>query len=1091
MISQPIDTLELQRYLNQLYPDPPPDAWQVVSWLVAKDVLRSQWFRVAQRDDAARFIVQQAQHYDVYIGLGLRHPHCSAYPGTRGTSQDIYAISGLWIEFDHKGGVHTAQYLPTPEELRAFIRSLPFRFSLLVDSTGGHHGYALFKEPWILDTPVEQEAAALLLQRFQRTIQAQAAEHGWKIDYTADLARVLRPAGTLNHKSGTPRLVTILHEDAIRYNPSELADAPWLATIEDTYTPSVGNGEFPATRLEPIIDGCAWLKHCRNDATTLSEPEWYAMLGIVGRCEDGEQIAHTWSSPYPSYTQGETARKLQHALAAAGPRTCSAIRFHLGADSSCRTCQHWGKIKSPIVLGMPPSSRFIPSQRSHNGAMSAARPGQAAQQALDVAETAKQVAATLLCALPTCADDAKEDAILDALPALAPLDALAWMRLKRHLKAAVPALNLNDLERARKELRRTAAQQSAARAPGSSQAELAATLAEDYAGQFAYDLRRQAWIAYDNGLWKPLETERVTQHIIPFMDDVLQGQYTWYELSGVEHLLRTRLAQTLTLETSGWLPFRNGALHLETMALHSHSPERPFTWQLPHHYDPQATCPKTQAWMHEVVGDAHDQVQVLRAYAKAVVTRRVELQRYMETIGPGGTGKGTYTRLLQALVGLENTVATELKHLEANRFELSSLRGKALLMVTDAERYSGPVNALKAITGQDFVRMEEKFKAQRTEIAPVMVVVSANEPIQSADYTSGLVRRRLSMVFRHRPSTPRDLLTWKDGAWQGELATEIPGVLNWVLALPDAQMEALLQQTTETVPSLQETWVCSLVDTNPLAEWANQALILDARQDAQGKPLAAVNVGRAHKIDRTNDYEHQDTWLYPHYRAWVDDTGGKPLSSRRFTGLLKDLFENQLRLKGVEHRDDNKGSRFYSIRFRTSSDADEPLLITKHPPPVTDGTPTVTEEPRTSDGCDVCDGFLHRLYGHLPTPCTPLSLPQGVGVSREGNCNNPAHTSHTSLVRGASVTAPVPPVTEPLSEGGVTVGAWVLPLSADGVIIPDSEFSPPYLVSKIEQGSDGVLYAQFVETEKYWPLAQCVRAASQVPEPTGVDEVMI
>ena len=43
-----------------------------------------------------------------------------------------------------------------------------------------------------------------------------------------------------------------------------------------------------------------------------------------------------------------------------------------------------------------------------------------------------------------------------------------------------------------------------------------------------------------------------------------------------------------------------------------------------------------------------------------------------------------------ALVGCENTVATELKHLEANRFELSQLRGKVLMVITDAERYSGP-----------------------------------------------------------------------------------------------------------------------------------------------------------------------------------------------------------------------------------------------------------------------------------------------------------------------------------------------------------------------------------------------------------------
>ena len=122
-----------------------------------------------------------------------------------------------------------------------------------------------------------------------------------------------------------------------------------------------------------------------------------------------------------------------------------------------------------------------------------------------------------------------------------------------------------------------------------------------------------------------------------------------------------------------------------------------------------------------------------------------------------------------------------------------------------------------------------------------------------------------------------------------------------MLALPDAQMEALLQQTSTLVPSLQATWASSLVDTNPLAEWANQALIRDDRRDPQGKSLAVVNVGRAHKRDQTHAYEHQDRWLYPHYRAWVDDTGGKPLSSRRFTGLLRDLLDNQLCLDGVVH----------------------------------------------------------------------------------------------------------------------------------------------------------------------------------------------
>src|ERR1700675_978140 len=136
----------VQHYIALLYPDPPLDAWLVVSWLVTHDAFRSQWFKIAQADDAARCIVEQARRYNVYVGLGLRHPDCTPEEHTRGSSDDVYVLPGLWIELDHNAGVHSAQNLPTPDELLAFIEALPFRFSLLVDSGGGYHAYVLFKE---------------------------------------------------------------------------------------------------------------------------------------------------------------------------------------------------------------------------------------------------------------------------------------------------------------------------------------------------------------------------------------------------------------------------------------------------------------------------------------------------------------------------------------------------------------------------------------------------------------------------------------------------------------------------------------------------------------------------------------------------------------------------------------------------------------------------------------------------------------------------------------------------------------------------------------------------------------------------------
>jgi hypothetical protein len=106
----------------------------------------------------------------------------------------------------------------------------------------------------------------------------------------------------------------------------------------------------PPAHVQPILAGCAWLRHTRDDAATLQEPDWYGMLTVVGRCEDGEQIAHAWSAPHPEYIPEDTADKLTRALTETGPATCVYIRNELEA-TACLTCPHWGRITSPIVLG--------------------------------------------------------------------------------------------------------------------------------------------------------------------------------------------------------------------------------------------------------------------------------------------------------------------------------------------------------------------------------------------------------------------------------------------------------------------------------------------------------------------------------------------------------------------------------------------------------------------------------------------------------------------------------------------------------------------------------------------------------------------
>jgi uncharacterized protein (DUF927 family) len=110
--------------------------------------------------------------------------------------------------------------------------------------------------------------------------------------------------------------------------------------------------EFPLAQIHPIHQGCSWLEHCEHDARSLPEPEWHAMLSILGRCEDGENLAHEWSKPYKGYSEQETEKKLIHAVEDAGPVTCQRV-WELTGGTYCKGCEVWGAITSPINLGTP------------------------------------------------------------------------------------------------------------------------------------------------------------------------------------------------------------------------------------------------------------------------------------------------------------------------------------------------------------------------------------------------------------------------------------------------------------------------------------------------------------------------------------------------------------------------------------------------------------------------------------------------------------------------------------------------------------------------------------------------------------------
>jgi hypothetical protein len=194
-----------------------------------KPWLRSVWLDLAQVSlaQAAEIAATRGQKATVYAGVALQRPDSRPDSAHRSTNAGAYVVPGLWFDLDLAYGQHAASALPaTDDEALDFLRTLPAPPSLIIHSGGGLYGWWLFREPFLIATEQDREAIATLSKRFTATLVQAGNLRGWTLDAVHDLARVLRPPGTINWKYGTP--VELLHEGAERYNPS---DFDWLVEL--------------------------------------------------------------------------------------------------------------------------------------------------------------------------------------------------------------------------------------------------------------------------------------------------------------------------------------------------------------------------------------------------------------------------------------------------------------------------------------------------------------------------------------------------------------------------------------------------------------------------------------------------------------------------------------------------------------------------------------------------------------------------------------------------------------------------------------------------------------------------------------------
>lgn len=373
-------------------------------------------------------------------------------------------------------------------------------------------------------------------------------------------------------------------------------------------------------------------------------------------------------------------------------------------------------------------------------------------------------------------------------------------------------------------------------------------------GFLTHDLHLHKWHRFTGTNWESLETSQQADAVLVdllYKGTGALGFRTAYK-NGIKSLMIDGNMLRLPKADHAKLPFKNGLLDLSTKKLETITSDNAQTWVLPYEYTAGADCPNVKSWLFQAVDEDKETVNFLRAWMAAVLHGRDDLQKFLHLKGSGGTGKGTFMRLLTALIGKTNTAITSMDQLEQNRFETSILYNKRLAVISDSDKFGGSINNLKAITGQDHIRLERKHQQQAGSfIFQGLVVMASNEEKQ---------------------------------AWQAEggeeivLHSELPGLVNWLLELSSGEISQIIRNPPERIRSAD---LEAMTASSPIADWLTERCEPDHN--------AWTQIGDKREIREPGHetaFENSDSWLDTNFLEWCQRNRKTPLQLRRYREIL-------------------------------------------------------------------------------------------------------------------------------------------------------------------------------------------------------------
>lgn len=630
------------------------------------------------------------------------------------------------------------------EEQMVQIEAFPLPPSMIVRTKKSLHCYWLMKDAKMED-----------FRRVQKRLVAQFGGDPACINES----RVFRLPGFYHCKAEPVMVECVKFNPELRYTQAELeAHLPQIPDEPQVKAP-VPKGNRKGLSL--VGKRCAFIQHCKENAKSLPENQWYAMITNLAVFEGGEGAIHALSKPYPRYSRAETEDKIQHFLASGTkPMTCAKIaesgfKCPKAEDGSC-TC------KSPAALCY--KALDIDGLRDYLSKC------EIKSATLDNVQTAKEF-------------------IADYLYNIEPVIGETFINYEMKAYFRFKAADLKPLLSLHRETYKKYADSKETRreTEGAELADwyemtergglrfLPGILANHMAKNVYAFYGAGSYFFYENGVYNAQEDlaaqAKVREFLIPryaTMNSIIDAVGQWR--------MQIRKAVREINSNPFIINVRNGLYNVLDGSFKPHTPEYYSTVQVGATYDPTAKCPQFMKFLKGIVPS--EEIPLLQEIFGYFLIPVNKAQKSFVFVGAANAGKSTLLSIVQEiLLGSDNVSNIPWQSL-SDRFKTAELFGKLANIFADLPSKSIDDNGMfKALTGEDYITAERKNKDPFSFRPYARLLFSCNEiPKNYSDRSDGFYRRLI--IIRFDKSVPANK---RDPNLREKLAVERDGIFMWAL----------------------------------------------------------------------------------------------------------------------------------------------------------------------------------------------------------------------------------------------------------------------------------------------------------------------